>query len=224
MRLLSGVYVRVLGSFFGSSRPAPGNVAWCGRSPPWCHFPFLSGYSQHSTASSRELWELRAGSLAPSQEWQGEKGGEWRFCITEWVIYCKKQTKAELEGKQRSKWHRDEKGAVVYCFAESFWLRKACEPAGKQGNIAPSWLCPVSEITWQEPLEPATRVLPLDPAEWEVGTICFPSGARKNNRGIHELFQKHVVSRLYVGAYWNLLWIILNGKKKSGLYLTDFFD
>lgn len=60
---------------FGSSQPAPGNVAWYGRSPLWCHFPFLSGYSQHSTARSRELWELRAGSLAPSQEWKREGRG-----------------------------------------------------------------------------------------------------------------------------------------------------
>lgn len=45
--------------------PAPGDMARCGRSPLWCHFPFLSGYSQHSPASRRELWELKAGSLAP---------------------------------------------------------------------------------------------------------------------------------------------------------------
>lgn len=44
----------------------PGDTAGYGRSPLWCHFSFLSGYSQHSAASSWEPWELKAGSLAPS--------------------------------------------------------------------------------------------------------------------------------------------------------------
>lgn len=95
---------------FGSSQPAPGNLAWYGRSPLWCHFPFLSGYSQHSTASSRELWELRAGSLAPSQEWASEgqrgwgatsgEGTRW-LRSTGWLIFFIKQTNMSRQERMK---------------------------------------------------------------------------------------------------------------------------
>lgn len=84
--------------------PATGNLGWYGRSPLWCHFPFLSGYSQHSTGSGRELWELRAGSLAPSQEAGREREGErwWAYavilqCWMSHLVYGKKRKITKIE-------------------------------------------------------------------------------------------------------------------------------
>lgn len=108
-----------------------GNVAQHGRSPLWCHFPFLSGYSQHSTASSRELWELRAGSLAPSQERRGWCEGMRWFFSTGWLICCKKQTRSHIHahaytrgqqgyrqsGNRAANDTRMSNGATVHCLS-----------------------------------------------------------------------------------------------------------
>lgn len=66
--LSSSVCVCVCTFTIATVEAAPGDTSQCGRSALWCHFLFLSGYSQHSTSTSRELWELRAGSLAELQK------------------------------------------------------------------------------------------------------------------------------------------------------------